>query len=432
MKLIMVGINFKTAPLELREKLSFRASEMPGVLQRIKWEMQDAQIVLISTCNRTELYVAGPDVDTHKDALTGYLAKSRDVTIDKALHGHFYIKEDKDAVSHLFRVTASLDSMVVGETEILSQVKQGYMIAGETGTTGAMLNPLFQNALKIAKRVHSETAICQGRVSISSIAVEFAEKIFEDLTTKTVMIIGAGQTSELTLQSLIDKGVKHVLVLNRSLDRGRALAETYGGRAIQLDLLDDYLPQADIVVSSTNAPHTVIHVNQVRNAIATRHSRPMLLVDIAVPRDIDGAVGDLDNVYLYNIDDLQGVASENLGKRQEALKPALSIINEGTCKFEAWFRSQDIGSLIRELEEATISIRDGELARGLGKDTLASLPEAAKEAIRAMLGRTINRILASPKVAIKRAARNGHTDDYAKVVREIFGLNTTEDRDDSK
>ena len=431
MKLMMVGINFRTAPVELRERLSFRANEVPGVLQRIKWEMQDSEMVLLSTCNRTELYVAGADVDSHKDALAGYLAKSRELPVDDTLKTHFYRKENLEAVTHLFGVTASLDSMVVGETEILGQVKQAYTIASEAGTTGRLLNPLFQNAFKVAKRIHNETDICHGRVSVSSIAVEFTEKIFDDLSTKTVMIIGAGETSELTLQALIQRGARSVLVVNRSLERGRALADQCGGKAIQFDLMDDYLPQADIVISSTNAPHAVLRVETVRKAIAVRHSRPMLLIDIAVPRDIEEGVGALENVYLYNIDDLQLVASENLSKRQEAIDPALSIIHEGMTTFEAWFRVQNFGSLIHEIEESSSAIKDAELSRAFSKDSLAALPDGSKEAIRAMLNRTINRILASPKVALKHAARNGHGEEYVKVVRHLFGLDR-EGHDDNK
>jgi len=427
MNLLVIGINFRTAPLELRETLSFREEDIPGVLQRIKWDVPETELVLLSTCNRTELYAAGPTVRDHQEILTGLLVNGRKAPVSEELRNHFYTKEDLEVVSHLLAVTASLDSMVVGETEIVGQVKRAYALADKAGTRGKTLNKLFQKAFKAAKRIHTETEICRGRVSVSSIAVEFAEKIFDDLSTKTVMIVGAGETSELTLLNLVKKGVKQVLVLNRSLERGKALAEKHGGKAIPIDLIDDYLPSADIVISSTNAPHCVIKAESVKKAVGARHSRPVLLIDIAVPRDIDPEAADLDNAYLYNIDDLQALASENLARRQEALDKAFSIVREETEKLTALFRIQDLGSLIRRLEETTAAVKEAELNRALAKKNLASIPEAGKEEIRILLHRTVNRILSAPKNALKEAAKNGRGEEYMNVVREVFGIGEEDD-----
>ncbi len=422
MNLAMVGISFRTAPLEIREKVSFRPDDVPAVLQRLKWETKDDEIVLLSTCNRTELYVWCNDALKNAETLIKLLLARDEAAIDDDLKQHFYFKHGLHAVEHLFSVASSLDSMVVGEKEILGQVKQAYMIASQSGTTGRNLNPLFQNAFKVAKRVHTNTDICQGRVSVSSVAVEFAEKIFDDLSTKTVMIVGAGETGELTLRKLIEKGVADALILNRSLERGHALAEKYGGRAIQFDLLEDYFPRADIVISSTNAPHCVLRADSVRQAIASRHGRPMLLIDIAVPRDIEHAAGELADVYLYNIDDLQETASANLVHRQQAVESAKAIVRETTNHFASFHRGQNLGSLIRELEQATGAVQEAEFERAFSKATLASLPEASKEEVRDLVQRTVKRILASPKIAIREASRNGHTDEFVDAVRKIFAL----------
>ncbi|NLX06072.1 MAG: glutamyl-tRNA reductase [Phycisphaerae bacterium] len=423
MNLVMTGVNFRTAPLALREKLSFRKHDIPGVLQRIKWEFQDAEFVLLSTCNRTELYAAGELVAAHRPRLWTILTGHPQETLNPDPADHCYVKQDLQAVEHLFAVAASLDSMVIGETEILGQVKQAYFTAAEAATTGPLLNPLFQQALTIAKRVHSETHIGRGRVSVGSVAVEFAEKIFRDLPAKTVMIVGAGETSELTLQNLVARGVRNVLVLNRSLERGRALADRYDGKAIQIDLLDDYLSRADIVISSTDAPHPVLRVPSMTRALAERRGRPVLLVDLAVPRDIEPAVGELVNVYLYNIDDLQGLAAENLKRRRQAVEHAQQIVRDGAARFDGLLRAQGLGALIRDLETSARQVKDAELARAFARQHLASLPEECREEIRQLLDRTINQLLANPKSALKQAAQNGQADHFAEIARKLFNLN---------
>jgi len=366
MNLVMMGINFRTARVELRERLSLRADRIPPVLQRLKRAQRIAEVAIVSTCNRTELYLAGPGVREQKGSLTDLLADRAELPADATLDECTYRKDGLDAADHLFRVAAGLESMVVGETEILGQVKQAYRLADEAGTTGRVLNPLFQNALKVGKRVRNETGICRGRISVSSIAVKFAERIFDDLSTRTVMIVGAGQTSERALQSLVGKGVTNVLVLNRSSDRGTALAERYGGKAIPFDLLADYLWRADIVISSTNAPHHVLRLGQVQDATA-RRSRPMLLIDIAVPCDIDREVGRLDNVYLYNIDDLQALAAENLAKRQDQLQTARSIVLDSAREFVARTYVEDVGPVIRRTDRAGGQVKDVKQSSAFGR-----------------------------------------------------------------
>jgi glutamyl-tRNA reductase len=312
--------------------------------------------------------------------------------------------------------------MVVGETEILGQVKQALVIAEEAQTTGKALHPLFQNAFKTAKRVHTETDVCRGRVSVSSLAVEFAEKVFEDLSSKTVMLVGAGETAELALKSLMDRGAREVIVINRSLDRGQALAERCGGRAIQFELLDDYLAKADIVISSTSAPHLVIHAAAVRKAIEARRGRPMLMVDIAVPRDIDPAAAQIKNVYAYSIDDLQRIAAENLAKRQEAVAQAWHIVRQGTSELVILFEGSGLRQLLRRFDEHGRAVGEAAVQRALAREKMAALPEPCREEIRAMAQKIVNKMLAEPREALKRAARNGEWEAYARVVNDLFGF----------
>jgi glutamyl-tRNA reductase len=418
----VIGISFRTAPIELREQAAFRSDDVPAALQRLRAAFPGAELVLVSTCNRTELYTAGIDADAHKRQLVAALLKEDAGVLCADTEQHFYVKRDLEAAEHLLAVASSLDAMVVGETEILGQVKQALLLAEEAQTTGKVLQPLFQNAFRAAKRVHSETDICRGRVSVSSLAVEFAEKVFEDLSAKTVMIVGAGETAELALKSLMDRGARDVMVLNRSAERGQALAARCGGRAIQFDLLDDYLPRADIVVSSTSAPHLVIHAASVQRAIAIRHGRPMLLVDIAVPRDIDPAAGQIKDVYLYSIDDLQRIAESNLAKRRAAVDQAWKIVREGTAEVAALYEGGGLRTLLQKFDVHGREICETALQRALAKEKLASLPEPSREEIRALAQKIVNKMLAEPREALKRAARNGEWEQYARVVNDLFGF----------
>jgi glutamyl-tRNA reductase len=428
MTVAVIGISFHTAPIELRELAAVRASEVPATLQRIRAEFPGSELVLVSTCNRTELYTVGIDVPAAKHRLVEILLKGDASFRVAEIEKHFYVKRDLEAAEHLLAVASSLDAMVVGETEILGQVKQALGIAEEAQTTGKVLHPLFQNAFRTAKRVHSETDVCRGRVSVSSLAVEFAEKVFDDLGSKAIMVVGAGETAELTLKSLMDRGARDVLVLNRSLERGQALAERYGGRAIQFELLDDYLPRADIVISSTSAPHLVIQAAAVRRAIEIRRGRPVLMLDIAVPRDIDPAAAHIENVYVYSIDDLQRIASENLARRRQAVEQAWHIVRQGTAEVAALFESSGLRQLMRKLDEHGREVCESALRRALARERLAALPEPSREEIRALAQKIVNKMLAEPREALKRAARNGAWDDTARVVNDLFGF----DRKDSK
>lgn len=422
MNLAVIGINFKTAPLEIRELASFRAHEITDTLRHLAATFPDAEFVLLSTCNRTELYLSGLSVAEHRPQLARSLLKNSASGLADEASTHFYVKTNLEAAEHLLTVASSLDSMVVGETEILGQVKQAFALAGEAGTHRRHLSALFHHAFRCAKRVHTETEISRGRVSVSSVAVEFAEKVFEDLGAKTVMIVGAGEMAELALKSLVEHGAHDVLVLNRSMDKGQALAERHGGRAIPFDLLDDYLPQADIVISSTSAPHAVIRAAAVRHAMEIRRGRPLLLVDIAMPRDIEPAAGEIKDVYLYHIDDLQRVAAANLARRQEAVEQAWCIVREVSAEWTDLFKVRNIGTLMGRLDAHGRTVAESILQRYLAKEKLAALPEPCKEEIRELAQKIVNKMLAAPKETLRQAAKDGELDTYEKMTTKILGL----------
>lgn len=422
MNVAVIGISYHTAPVEVREKASVRPNEVPALLHRLQSQFPGSELVLVSTCNRTELYTAGIDVNADKHRLFQILLKGDEQFRADELENHFYVKSGLEAAEHMLSVASSLDAMVVGESEILGQVKQALGIADEAGVTGKVLHSLFQRAFKTAKRIHTETDICRGRVSVSSLAVEFAEKVFDDLSTKTVMIVGAGETAELALKSLMDRGATDVLVLNRSHGRGQDLAERCGGRAIQFDLLDDYLARADIVISSTSAPHLVIHAAAVKRAIETRRGKPMLMVDIAVPRDIDPAAAHIKNVYVYSIDDLQLIAAENITKRREAVEQAWVIVRQGLAEISEHFESGGLREVLRQMDVHGHAVYESALKRALAKERLAGLSEPSQEEIREMARKIVAKLLAEPREALKRAAKNGELDNYVRVVNDLFGF----------
>jgi len=428
MKLSMAGINFHSAPVEFREKVSFSEKRVKAALEKLITSLPDAEVTLLSTCNRTELYAASKTKDYSTQELADTLLDLAGSERSPELNDCFYGKGGIDAADHLITVASSLDSMVVGETEILAQVKQAYMLAIEQQPDCKLLHSIFQHAIKAAKRVHTDTDISRGRVSVSSIAVDFTRKIFEQLSDKTAMIVGAGETGESTLSRLVEKGVKDVLVVNRSVDKAQAVAQQYGGRAVPFDLLEEFLPHADIVISSTSAPHCVITEEKVRRAIAERKDAPMLFIDIAVPRDIEDGVGSIEDVYLYNIDDLQKIAEENMSRRWDAIEHAKKIVKEEAAELQSMFGELDSASLTREIDECAKRIRTAEVQRFLSKSELSKLPEADREEIEKLVHQVVSSILADPKRAIKKAELNGKWSEYSSVVKDLFRLEGKRDK----
>lgn len=331
MKLFVAGLSYKTAPVEVREKLAVSPSNLPCQACRVKLGAGLEEVVLLSTCNRVEVYGTAPRVNGNVHRLFNGLTSSE---ID--LTPHLYVKEGEAAAQHLFSVASGLDSMVIGETEITGQVKNAYQAAQTAKLTGKVTNRLFQTALQIAKEIRTETKIGRGAVSVGSVAVELAEKIFDkDLSQKTVMIIGAGKMGEACIRHLAKKGARSVLVSNRSFERALGLAAEFGGRAVRFDDCLAAMVEADIVVSSTGCPQTILRRADVERVRLERRNRPLFLVDIAVPRDIDPEVQQLESVYLYNIDDLEAIIRENVRLREQELSRCRHIIVERAAALTA-------------------------------------------------------------------------------------------------
>jgi len=327
MKLFVAGLSYKSAPVEVREQLAVHRSRLLCCGCRLKLRGNLSELVLLSTCNRVEIYGVTPEMNGNAGELFRQLAGN-----DFDFSPHLYVKEDAEAVGHLFSVASGLDSMVLGETEITGQVKHAYLAAQEAGLTGKILNRVFQTALQVAKEIRTHTAIGRGATSVGSVAVELAEKIFDrDLSEKVVMIIGAGKMGEACVRHLAKRGARTVLVSNRSFDRAQNLATEFGGRAVHFDDCRQALAAADIVVSSTGSPNVVLHRDDVASILSQRRNRPLFLVDIAVPRDIDPAVQELANVFLYDIDDLEAIVRENTRCREQELVQCREIISTRTA-----------------------------------------------------------------------------------------------------
>ena len=336
MKLFVTGLSYKTAPVEVRERLAVRPSLLPCLGCRLKLNAGLEEVVVVSTCNRVEVYGATSSwVQGKVFRIFQQLCPDLDVT------PYAYVKEGADAVEHLFLVASGLDSMVIGETEITGQIKNAYSVAQQFGLTGRMTNRWFQTALQVAKEIRTHTGIGRGATSIGSVAVDLAEKVFAgDLSDKTVMILGAGKMGEACVRHLAKSGARSVLVANRSPERAQALAAEFGGRALSFDEHLQALTEADIVVSSTGSPTTVLHKSEIAGVLAARAGRPLVLVDIAVPRDIAPDVEELENVYLYNIDHLEAIVRENTRNREQDLALCRQIITKHTGKLLARFQPE--------------------------------------------------------------------------------------------
>ncbi len=434
MDLVAIGINFRSAPLHLREKVSFPADRIPSALHRFQEELPDVELLLLSTCNRTEFYAARRQGALNEDEVRRVFLNDG-AAFDPEFEEHLYVLRREEAMEHLMIVATSLDSLVVGETEILGQVKQAYQLAREAKTTGRVLNALLQQVFRVAKRVRSETEIARGRVSVGSIAVDLAGKVFDDLGKKTVMNIGAGEIGEQTIKALVEKGVKDSYVVNRSLERGRTIADRYGGIALPFGRLADFLPRADIVISSTSAPHCVLGAAAVNAAMRLRRGRPMLLVDLAVPRDMEAAVAEISNVYHYNIDDLESIAAENLAKRRGAMAQAREIIREEAAAVASSLRagSLGIGDFMRQLDQAVNEIAEAEMARAFAKEKVSPLEDhcqGCRDEIRNMLRRALAKMTAAPKRALNQAAKDGTWEEFSKTAAAIYGIDTEDHRDE--
>ncbi len=423
-ELLALGISHKTAPVALRERLAFTEGLAVEFAQQLAESPEVHEAVVISTCNRTEIYlVVGDPVQAESDVL-GLLARRASIRPTE-LAQEIYSPRNCEAARQLYRVTAGLESMILGEGEIQGQVKRAYEAAMKAGTTGPLSNRLFAAALTTGKRVRSETGIGSSRVSVPSVAVDLAQDVLGDLAERRVMLLGAGETSELTAQALAHQGVGTIFVANRHADRALSLAQRFGGSVVGLDKLPEQLLEADIVVSSTSSPHPIVGSEELALVMAQRRGRggraPLLLIDIAVPRDIDSRCGDIDGVTLYDIDDLQAVVQRNLGARREIVPQAEQIVEEEIHRFARWLGQAETLPTVSALREHGNRIVEQILAENEGRWESASERDLMRvEAVaRAVLGR----LLHEPTIRLRSFSQErGHSS--LQLVRELFGLDT--------
>jgi glutamyl-tRNA reductase len=424
MALVVLGASHRTAPIEVRERLVFSRTEIPSVVSALVGAGYAAECVLLSTCNRTELYLSLPDESLGIAAARQLLAERAGLTADH-LDGHLYVLRDRAAAAHLFRVAAGLESMVVGEPQIQGQVKDAYQLAREAvnaggPVVGTLLNRLFQSASGVGGRVRSETGIGTGAASISSAAVDLVKKIFGSLRGRRALVLGAGEMTEVTLECLRAEGIENPIVVNRTHARAEELAARWGGVALRYDAFEPALADVDIVICSTAAPHAVVTRSRLRRALPDGVARPLCIIDIALPRDVEPSVGDEPNVFLYNIDDLQQIVGDNLERRRSELPHAESIIATGVEEYWGWYSALAVTPTIRDLRERTERLRTEETERLFRR--LSHLAPEDQQAIDSLTRSLLNKLLHTPTVRLREAAGNGRGTAVLDTLRYLFEL----------
>ncbi len=421
MSIVLVGLNHKTAPVAVRERLAFNDEACAANLRA----MVDGEMVreglIVSTCNRVEVLAAINEAHEVKGAtshITNFLSASRQIQ-PKDFNAHLYSYADDAAVRHLFRVASSLDSMVVGEPQVLGQVRHAYSQAVEAGTVGRVLNRLVHHALRVAKRVRNETGIGSNAVSISYMAVELGRKIFGSLKNCTVLLIGAGEMAELSARHLISAGAKRILVANRTHTTARQLAEAFDGKAIDYTDLPLYLAEADIVICSTAAPGYIVTPQMAREALEARRNRPSFFIDISVPRNIDPDVGEIGNLFVFDVDDLESVVASNIREREREAERAELIVQSEVMQFQQALRSLDTGPMLGAMRQKMHDVARAEMLRQRAR--LGQLTPEQEQAVNALLVSTVNKI-AHPVMQLMQSTLDAGDEEDAQTMREIFGL----------
>jgi glutamyl-tRNA reductase len=423
MPLLLLGVSHHTAPVELRERVAFT----PAVLERALAELRarlDGEVVILSTCNRAEIYALAGDAEAARHGVASFLSEFHHLPLDR-LEPHLYVRPDADAVRHLFRVAAGLDSLVVGEPQILGQVKDAFAGATGVGTTGVTLNKLFPHAFAVGKRVRTETGLGEGAVSVSYAAVSLAKKIFGRLAGRNVLLLGAGEMSKITAQHLLAAEAGYVAIASRTLANAEALASelrTGSGtvEAVSWDAgLGELLPNADIVITATGSTVPVVTRRAVEGAFAHRRT-PIFIIDIAVPRDVDPAVGEFEQVFLYNIDDLQAIVAENVARRAEQVAAAEEIVGEEVTRFLAWLRSREAVPTVVALRQRFDAIRRAELERLEPK--LATLTPEARQRVEEITRLIVEKLLIAPTEQLKSVSEQQVAAAYTDALRQLFGL----------
>lgn len=422
MKLQMLGCSHRHSSVAVREMLAFNPTQAEAALDDLRTRFPDVEAVLLSTCNRVEVYTAAEDAEhgpTHQD-LAEFLARFHGLNVYD-IFDELFERTGEDAVRHLFTVAASLDSMVLGEPQIVSQVKQAYDLALSRQTTGPLTNQIFQAALRVGKRVASETSINEKRVSIPSVAVaDFARRIFERFDDKRVLVIGAGEMGEETLRYLQDQGARDVTVVNRNFERARDLAQRWQGRAVAWEQLSEALTAADLVITTTGASQPIVTLEDYQHIETARFQRDLFVLDLAIPRDFDPAIGDCLGVYLYSIDDLQEACRRNREERDKELPAALKIIEDETARFMAELNHYATGPIIKRLRQGWQGLKEDELRRLMNR--LPNLSDRDREEIRQSFERLINKLLHPPLESLRDEARHGIPHSLMDALKRLFQL----------
>ena len=423
MHLFLLGVSHRTAPVELRERLDFATRGLDTAVATLAARGAAAESVVVSTCNRAELYVACDDVQEARAGLLAFLEDYHQVDA-AALTPHLYEKVDGAAAQHLFRVAAGLDSLVVGEPQILGQVKDAFAAATDQRAVGPVLNKVFPWSFTVGKRVRTETGLSEGAVSVSFAATSLARKIFGDLKGRTVLVIGAGEMGKLTAQHLQAQGVEQMIITSRTFAHASALAESIGGTPLPWADMPASLASADIVITATGATLPILSRPQVEAVMRGRRGRPLFLIDIAIPRDVDPAVGDLDSVFLYNIDDLQAIVQENLTRRAAEVTRAEGIVGDEVRKFETWLSSRHAIPTVVALRQRFESIRRSELERLQPK--MAGLTPEAKARVEEITRLVVEKLLITPTEQLKSTPDPDRVRTYAESLTRLFALDAEE------
>jgi glutamyl-tRNA reductase len=420
MHLLLVGISHKTAPVELRERIDFHAHGLAESVRTLGGRGSTREVVVVSTCNRAELYAACDDVAAAREDLMRFISEFHALPASLVMP-HVYGMSDLDAARHLFRVAAGLESLAMGEPQILGQVKQAHTVAAEARTAGAILNRLFHSSFAVGKRVRSETALGAGAVSISYAAVSLARKIFGDLSGRSVLVIGAGAMGKLTARHMKSQGVEHMTIISRTMASAARTAEAIGGaRAAHWDDMNAMLAASDIVITATGAQASILTKARIESIVRPRRNRPLFIIDIAMPRDVEAAAGEIEDVFLYNIDDLQATVRENLARRTSEVARAEAIVAEEVEKFGAWFRARGAVPTVVALRERFETIRRAELERLDFK--LSTLPPEARARVDEITHLIVEKLLLTPTEQLKELSDDETITAYSDALNRLFGL----------
>lgn len=415
MTLFALGLNHTTAPVEIREKVAFSGEILPEVLSDLKQKSGIDEVAILSTCNRTEIYCSLDEA--HQQDLMHWLSGFHKLKLQD-IRPFMYSYPDATAVKHLLRVACGLDSMVLGEPQVLGQLKSAYKTAVSAGSIGQLLERLFQHSFRVAKDIRSNTEIGNHPVSIAFAAVRLGQQIFGNLTNRTALLVGAGETVELTARHLHDKGLQRMIIANRTLERAQHLASEFSAYAISLDDIGSHMDEADILITSTGSQQPIISAEMVRLAIKKRKHRPMYIVDIAVPRDVDPEAGKLDDVYLYTVDDLQGVINENIRNREQAAKQAEEIIDTHVSQFMDWMYTLDTVSTVRAIRDNAESMQQEVLEAALKRLRQGDDPETLMKELARSLA---NKIIHAPSVQLRNSSLE-QKDELIRAARTLFAL----------